>query len=187
MAKTKLIHNFQSRAEWKEAIDSAPKDSWIKNRSLGVGKKSLYVPIEIQQALADIFYDSWNVVSETYQQITNEILCTVKIEAFPSYPNAEPEIFTGSGTKPIQTRKGSRIEKFPAGKITNSLEYCLPASRSGAIGCAFATKGNVFGRHLNRKVKSNYSLPSPAKKAKDEKKVKKSKKSKDEKKHLKVA
>ena len=44
-------YNFPNRQAWQEALNAAPNDSWIKERSLGMGKKSFYMPIQYQQAL----------------------------------------------------------------------------------------------------------------------------------------
>ena len=49
--------------------------------------------------------------------------------------------------------QGSKVTDFPANKHKNAIQYCLPASRSEAIGNALETIGNVFGRNLNREVK----------------------------------
>lgn len=171
--------NFKDKEAWKKAIDAAPNSSWVESRNLGANKKSKYVPIAIQQALADIFFDEINVIEEKYQVIINEILCTVKISALPSYPNAEHQTFTGTGSKPIQTDANSSVYKFPLGKKTNALEYNAPAARSAAITNALTTKGNVFGRNLGRAVSIDYNFRSREEKPK---KVKKSKKTKDAKK-----
>lgn len=168
------IYNFPDKASWKEALNASPKDSWIKSRSLGGSKTSSYIPIPIQQALADVFFEECDVIDESYQQVENEILCTVKISVLPSYPNSEHRTISGTGAKPIAARSGSPIEKFPKGKITNSLEYCAPNARVSAIGNALSTFGNVFGRNLGRAVSTNFNLSNSKKiEAKAEKKKKK--------------
>lgn len=166
-------HNFKDRAEWQEAINKAPNSKWIKSRNLGGGKSSSYIPIPIQQALADIFFDEFDVFDESYQQITNEVLCTVKISVLPSYPNAEHRVISGTGAKPIAARSGSKVEKFPVGKIPNSLEYCAPNARISAISNALETFGNIFGRNLGRAVSTGYNMISKKDKKKDKKKKKK--------------
>ena len=166
--KTKENFSFKNKEVWKEALQQAPSDSWIKSRTLGGGKSSQYVPIQIQQALADIIFDEFDVIDEHYQQIENEILCTVKISVLPSYPNAEHRIITGTGAKPIAAKSGSLVHKFPQGKITNSIEYCAPNARTSAIGNALATFGNVFGRNLGRAVSAGYNLSKKKDKKKDE-------------------
>lgn len=167
--ETELKHQFGSRASYKEALNNAPKDGWIDNRSLGMNKQSTYMPIQYQQALADKVFDEWNVVDEHYSVVINEIICTVKILALPSYPNSEHETFTGSSAKPIQARKGSLPELFPKGKLPNSLEYNVPAARSAAISNALSTKGNIFGRHLGRNISSGYNMSGKKKKSKKNK------------------
>ena len=156
--EVKQEHQFKSQAAWKEALNKSPNDSWLKKRQLGGGKVSIYMPIPIQQALADIFFDQFDVFDEKYIQIENEILCTIKINCLPSYPNSEPRIISGTGAKPIAARSGSKVELFPKGKITNSLEYCAPNARISAISNAIETFGNVFGRNLGRGVATDYNL-----------------------------
>lgn len=164
-------YNFKNRQEWQKALDAAPKNSWIKERNLG-RKKSLYIPLAVQQALADIFFNECDVIDASFQVVVNEILCTVKISVLPSYPNSEHRIISGSGAKPIQASSGSIVSKFPRGKITNSLEYCSPAARAAAISNALTTFANIFGRNIGREeISSNYSM-----RGKDRKKPKKSKK-----------
>lgn len=148
-------HNFPDRKEWVDALNQAPESGWIKKRSLGGNKNHSYVPIAIKQALADIFFDEFDVFNETYQQMENEILCTVKINVLPSYPNANPRTISGTGAKPIAARSGSAPEKFPVGKITNSLEYCAPKARISAIANALETFANIFGRNLGRSVSAD--------------------------------
>jgi hypothetical protein len=164
--------NFPDKQAWKKALQASPKSSWIQTRSLGGNKSSKYMSIPIQQALADIFFEECDVIDESYQQVENEILCTVKMSVLPSYPNAEHRIIAGTGAKPIAARSGSRIEKFPVGKITNSLEYCAPNARVSAIGNCLSTFGNIFGRNLGRAVSTDFSLAAPSSK-KDKKKKKK--------------
>ena len=99
------------------------------------------------------------------------------MQLLPSYPNADYRIVTGTGATPIQAKSGSLIEKFPRGKLTNSLEYCAPKARTSAISNALSTMGNVFGRNLGRAVSAGFKF------AKEEKsKKKKSKKKKNGKK-----
>lgn len=151
-------YRYQNHKAYKTALDALPKASWVKDRELGGGRKSRYLPIEVQQAIADRLFEYWNVLDETHTVVANEIIVTVKIQFQPSYPEADIYFCTGSASKAIQAAKGSSVELFPKGKLVNSLEYCLPAARQSAISNAFMTLGNVFGRNLGRKVKDNYSL-----------------------------
>ena len=169
--ETEEQFNFPDRQAWQAALNKAPQDNWIKERNLG-RSKSHYIPIAIQQAVADIFFNEFDVFEEKYTPIINEVLCTLKISVLPSYPNAEHRIISGTGVKPIQCSSGSTPEKFPRGKITNSLEYNAPAARSGAIGNALATFGNIFGRNLGRAVSAGYNLTDNKRKAKKKKKKK---------------
>lgn len=174
---TEQIHNFSSRKAWLEALQNAPNNSWIKQRSLGGAKKSTYLPIQQQQSLTDIFFDEFDVIENKIEVIINEVVCTVKCLGLPSYPNAEYRTFAGIASKPIQCNSGSPPFTFPKGKKPNALEYNAPAARTAAISNALTTIGNVFGRNLSRNVSDNYSLISKTKK-KSKKTKKKSKKSK---------
>ena len=177
MEQTELKHNFKNREDWQRAINAAPSAGLIKERSLGGNKKSTYLPIEYQQALQDVFFDEFDVIDEKYQVVFNEIICTVKCQGLPSYPNADHRIFTGSGAKPIQCDSGAIVEKFPRGKKTNALEYNLPAARTTALSKALETIGNIFGRNLGRAVSADYNMSDRIKDKKTETpKKKKSKK-----------
>lgn len=152
------IFQYKDKESWTQALQNSPPDSWIKSRSLGNGKSSKYIPLGIQQALADKFFRECDVVEENYQVIVNEILCTVKICYLPDYPYSDHRYMTGSGSKPIQMDTGSSPAKFPIGKKTNALEYNAPAARAAAISNAFTTFANLFGRNLGREMSSNFSL-----------------------------
>jgi len=169
---TEETYNFKNRAEWLQALNNAPADSWIKKRSIG-SKDSLFIPIAVQQALADLFFNEFDVFDEKYQLITNEIAATVKISVLPSYPNSEHRIISGSGTKPIQMDSGSSVKDFPKSKKLNALEYNLPASRSAAISNALSTFGNIFGRNVGRSVSVSFNLLSNMQKKKNKKKKEK--------------
>lgn len=163
--ETTETYRFASREVWQTALNQAPNDDWIHKRDLGKGRTSEYLPIPIQQALADVFFSEFDVYDAQFKVIANEILCTVKINILPAYPNSEYRIISGSGAKPIQCRSGSNPANFPQGKITNSLEYCSPAARTVAIGNALNTFANVFGRNIGRAIVSNgYNLNDNKKK-----------------------
>jgi hypothetical protein len=174
MEETQLKHNFTDREAWQTALNAAPASALLKSRSLGGSKKSKYLPIEHQQAIQDIFFDEFDVIDEKYQVIFNEVICTVKCQGLPSYPNSEHRIFTGSGAKPIQCDSGALVYKFPRGKKTNALEYNLPAARTTAISKALETIGNKFGRNLGRAVVDDHNMVESFKNSKE--KNKKSKK-----------
>lgn len=165
---SKEEHNFDDRKAWQKALNAAPKNKWIKQRSLGGNKSVMYLPIPIKQALADIFFDEFDIVDARFELITNEILCTLKISVLPSYPNSEHRIISGSAAKPVQCARGSNVHQFPKGKFTNSLEYCAPAARAVAISNALETFGNVFGRNIGRaSVSMGYNLSDNKRKKKN--------------------
>jgi len=149
-------YRFADHESYQKKLMQAPPSEGIKTRKLGGGKTSTYEVIEVKEAIADVIYREWNVVDEKYMNVLNEVVCTVKILALPDYPGADHITFTGSASKAVQTDKGSKVHEFPLGKKSNALEYCLPAARSEAIGNAFSSLGNIFGRNLNREVTNNF-------------------------------
>lgn len=159
MSETIQTHySFTSFDEWRKALNKAPNDKWLKKRNLGGDKKSTYVPLFVQQALADLFFREFDVVSEEYTVIANEILCVVKITFLPDYPDSEHRFMTGVAAKPIQQDKDMSPSSFPVGKKTNALEYNSPATRSAAVSNALTNFANIFGRNLNRDVRNDYSM-----------------------------
>ena len=151
-------YRYKDLEAYKLALAMPPPKGLQSSRSIGGGKKSEYESIEVQEAFADNFFREWQVVDEKYMNVLNEIVCTVKIQALPDYPGSDYISFSGSASSAIQTDKGSKAEEFPKGKKLNALEYCLPKARSGAIGCALETLGNIFGRNMNRKVSNDFSF-----------------------------
>lgn len=157
-------YRYKDFESYKVALSTPPPPAILKERSLGGNKTTTYEPIEVKQSFADVFFREWNVVDEKYFNILNEIVCTTKINALPDYPGADFITFTGSASKPIQIDAGTKTIpafkpfEFPKGKKANALEYCLPAVRSEAIGNAFETLGNIFGRSLGRSVSNDFGF-----------------------------
>lgn len=143
---------FANHQVWHQHLQEAPISSWIQERSLGGNKKSKFIPLGIQEAVADKFFREFDLIDITYEICLNEIIAIAKFSILPNYPNAEHRIICGSSAKPIQCSKGT---SFPKGKITNALEYNTPASQSAAKSNALTNFGNIFGRNLNRKGISN--------------------------------
>lgn len=149
---------YKSLEDFKRAINESPKKEWIRERDIGGGKKHKYLPIFVQQAIADVVFREFNIVDERFQVIVNEVVVTVKIQALPDYPHADIVFLTGSSSIPIQQDQGVSASKFPLGKKTNALQYNLPGAISSAIGNALEKYGNVFGRNVQRKVADNFSF-----------------------------
>lgn len=173
--ETKEITFFGSREAWQEALDAAPKSGWIKTRKLGGSRTSKYMPLTVQQALADIFFLEFDVIQIKWKIVANEIVTTVKVSILPSYPNSNYRIICGIGSKPVQMRSGALASKFPVSKITNALEYCAPASKSSALSNALQQFANVFGKNIGRSVSDGFTLKAK-KKSKKKRKNKKRKK-----------
>src|SRR6056297_1303291 len=153
------FYQFKNRQEYLKALDSVMPEKYHQNRKLGGGRTQKYLPIPIQEAVADMVFQEWNVVDETYQIFINEVHCTVKLIYTPSYPGAEERFCTGSASKPIQMSSGSKISDFPGSKIQNALEYNTPSVKKTAIGNALEGLGNIFGRNIGRKIEGQ-ELPA---------------------------
>lgn len=134
-------YRFKNFQEYRDYLDSPPEDNWLQNRSLGGGRSHGFIPIFITEGNADVLYRTWCVMDEKLMAIQNGVACTVKISATPDYPGAEEFYFTG--TAAILLKEVAK----------NSVEFDVPNARERAIGKAFSTLGNVFGRNLNRKYK----------------------------------
>ena len=152
------LYRYKDFESWKVALTKGPPASLIKTRGLGGSKQSSYQPIEVTEALADMMFREWNVSDEKYFNIINEIVCTVKITALPDYPGSDYMVFTGTASKPVTVDKNSDLTQFPKGKKANALQYNMPAVRSDAIGCAFETKGNLFGRNISRESSNDFGF-----------------------------
>lgn len=161
-------YRYKDHEEYSLKLNRPPEEGWIKNRTIGGGRSIDYTSIEVKEAIADVIFREWNVVHENYVPVLNEIVGTVKIIALPDYPGADHITFTGSASKPIQCKAGSDPAEFPKGKLPNALQYCLPACRSDAIGCAFESLGNIFGRNVSREASNNYGFNLEYKEKKNE-------------------
>ena len=145
-------YRYKDREEYLDVLNSVLPEKFIKTRDLGSGRISKYVPVPIQESMADILFREWNVIDESYTVIINELLCTVKLTFTPDYPGAEEQFCTGSAATAIQMMAQSKVTDFPAKKITNALEYNTPSVRKKAISDALETLGNIFGRNAYRSV-----------------------------------
>lgn len=142
--ETVNVHNFKDYAHWKEGLQEAPNAKWIKTRDLGKGKSSRYVPLGIQEALADMFFREFDVIDSDVVVNGSQILAQVKISMLPDYPNAEHRIISGVGAR-VMTKAG------------NSLEYGARSAKNAAKSEALTDFGNIFGRNLNRDFVDNFS------------------------------
>ena len=142
------FYKYIDHKSWHEALQEAPSEAMIDSRDIGNRKKSNYVPITVQEALADIFFKECDIVSENLEVYSNtvgsQLIINIKLQILPNYPNAEHRIISGIASKFIQTNK-------------NSLEYISPATQSAAKSNALTNFANIFGRNLNRKFNNNYS------------------------------
>lgn len=150
-------YRFKNRAEFIKAMDSVLPEEYIQKRDIG-SKVHVYYPAAIKEAVADSFFQYWNIVDEKYTILVNEIVCTVKIAYMPAYPGADELFCTGSAATPIQMAKDSIVSDFPAKKKLNALEYNLPSVLSEATSKALGRLGNIFGRNLDRKLNQTTSL-----------------------------
>lgn len=152
------FYNFNSFDSWREALSKAPSDKWILTRKIGSGKTSSYLPLFIQQALADLFFREFDVIDGRQEIVVNEIIYNVKISFLPDFPDSEHRFMTGVAAKPIQQDASTSASSFPIGKKSNALEYNAAAARSAAISNALTNFANIFGRNLNRDIRNDYSM-----------------------------
>jgi len=164
--ETVEVYPYANHEAWHDKLQNAPDPSWVKSRQLGGNKTSTYLPLGIQEAIADKFFREFDIINVDIQIAVNEIICTIKLSVLPNYPNAEHRIICGIASKPIQCKKGT---SFPAGKITNALEYNAPAVQSSAKSNALTNFANIFGRHLNREFSNGFSFTKEKKDAGDKK------------------
>lgn len=151
---------FPSREEYLKTLDKTMPQEYIQTREIGAGQVQQYLPLPIQEAIADDMFHYWNVTDEKYMLIANEVIATVRITYMPSYPDAEELYCTGSAAGPISMDSGAKVTDFPAKKKINALEYNLGSRRGAAVGCALNSLGNIFGRNIGRKINKNTPISS---------------------------
>lgn len=137
-------YRFKNHKEWFQAMQEAPNPKWIKSRSLSGTKTSRYVPLGIQEALADLFFREVDVIDNIVEVYNGQILVRIKLSILPNYPNSEHRIISGVGAK-VVTKAG------------NSLEYGAPSAQSAAKSNSLTNFANIFGRNLNREFADNLS------------------------------
>ena len=142
--ETTAEYRFSNHKEWKEAMQEAPSVKWIKNRDLSGSKSSSYIPIGIQEALADLFFREFDIVDTQIEVNGNQILAQVKINVLPDYPHAEHRTISGVAAR-VMTKAG------------NSLEYGARSAKNAAKSEALTDFSNIFGRNLNRDFANDFS------------------------------
>lgn len=141
---------FENRDKWLEALSKAPDEKMIKTRSTGTGTHR-YIPIEIQEAFADLFFRECDIIENEIGYVNGQIVCRIKLSVLPNYPNSEHRILAGIGAK-VETSK------------KNSLEYGAASAQATAKSNALLNFGNMFGRNLNRPVPDGFTLIGKKKK-----------------------
>lgn len=149
---------FTSREAYLKHLDMVLPPNCIQKRKVGNSTKD-YLPIPLQESKAHEIFHYWNVIDEKYTNIANELICTVKIEYMPSYPGADIQTCTGSGSQAIEMSSGSKCSDFPNNKSLTALDKNLGSARSKAIGCALGSLGNIFGQNLSRKINDSTYMP----------------------------
>ncbi len=153
-------YRFKDRKSYAEALDRFIMEDDVQERSLGDDKpKHRYLPIPLKDAIADYIFQYWNVIDEKYIPMDGFLVSTIKLVYVPDYPGADEIFCTGSAAVLLN-------------KAKNNLEFQLPSVRSEAIGNAFGSLGNIFGRNLSRVLKKGINIPdefSLRKKEKEEK------------------
>ncbi len=145
MSENLEYYKFANHRDWHEKMQEAPTSSLIKIRDLGQGKTSRYVPIGVQEALADVFFRECDIIDNIVEIYNNQILVRIKLSVLPNYPNAEHRIISGIGAKVIT-------------KAGNSLEYGGGSAQSAAKSNALTNFANIFGRNLNRDFTDGFSF-----------------------------
>lgn len=146
-------YSFKNRKDWHEALQESPNADMTMSRSLGSGKNSVYVPITIQEAMADVFFLECDIIEEKIEiynhvvgkEHNSQIILHLKLQILPNYPHSEHRVISGIASKMIQQKK-------------TSLEYNSPAAQSSAKSNALTNFANIFGRNLNRNFNNNYSF-----------------------------
>lgn len=141
---SKITHNFDSHESWRQSLQKAPNAKWIIVRDLSGGKKSRYIPLPIQEALADMFFREFDIIETDIVVEGKQIMAQVKISVLGDYPDAEHRIISGVGAK-VQTKGG------------NSLEYGARSAKNAAKSEALTDFANIFGRNLNRGYDDGFS------------------------------
>lgn len=149
------VHRFKDHESWKEALQEAPNDKWIKKRDIGSGKFSSYLPLGIQEALADTFFREFDIIETDVQVVNNQIISQVKISILADYPDAEHRVISGIAAKTMTSKK-------------NALEYGARSSKNSAKSEALTDFANIFGRNLNREFRNNFSYGNKNNKTKEE-------------------
>tara|TARA_R110000824_G_scaffold34903_3_gene110128 strand:+ start:156 stop:677 length:522 start_codon:yes stop_codon:yes gene_type:complete len=147
MENSKLVqkHEFADYTAWNLALQDGPNEKWIATRDLSKGKVSSYLPLPIQEALADLFFRECDVIETSLEIENNQIISQVKISILPDYPHAEHRTISGIGAR-VMTKAG------------NSLEYGCRSAKNAAKSEAFTDFANIFGRNLNREFSNDFSF-----------------------------
>jgi len=115
-----------------------------------------YLPISHLETLLDEwFFGQWNTVDFKYQQICNEIIGDITLEA--THPITGKTIRRiGAASVAIMQDKGAPLGDFTNTKKKTALVMGFPKLKAECFKNAVISLGKSFGRDLNRKVFDKY-------------------------------
>lgn len=113
--------------------------------------KAKTLPISfIEMTLDEIFLGQWETSEPVYQQIFNEVVCTLVLTVW--HPITDRAIRrTGFASVVITQDKDAAMADFNTTKKKNALDLAFPKLKAECVKNAAQSLGKVFGRDLNRK------------------------------------
>lgn len=138
-------------------LNAEPKKEWLQKHPFA--KNVIYLPIERIEFLLNAIFVSWKVEIKESKVIANSVVVTVRVHVeAPTGSGETIEMWQdGIGAAPIQTEKGASATDFS--KVnTMGVMQAAPAAESYAIKDAVEKFGRIFGKDLNRKTHSDYSI-----------------------------
>jgi hypothetical protein len=144
---------FKNREGYREAMASAPPEGSFHERAVGGGNMSRYVPIQVQEALADTVFESWHVTDIDSEIFNGYIKTKVKIKYLPSFPDAEEMIVCGLAITPYAGKKDG-LDSKQAGILVGAIAIGVQDGKRNAL----KGLGNLLGRNAARGVKDDFRI-----------------------------
>jgi hypothetical protein len=134
-------------------LNQEPDKAWLVKSADGKAQ-TLGISF-VENELDTVFFGLWSVENVTYQQIINEVVCTVELVL--THPITGKEIRrAGFASTVITQDSGAPLSSFQDTKKKNSLDLAFPKMKSEAIKNAAQSLGKRFGRDLNRRQEAAY-------------------------------
>lgn len=141
--------------ELKLLLNQPPSEKWLAKGAPGVPSSWRDLPIDKVEMLLDMIFQRWRVEVLQTQLILNAVQVTIRLHYWNPVVG-EWDFHDGIGAKSVQMDKAAEMGDLRSVKDAG-VQMAAPAAKSYAIKDAADHLGELFGRSLNRKNRTEFN------------------------------